>query len=218
MRRCNFRGPAVGASFALVALVALLWPVAGRAQGGVIEGTVTVPSARNAGVVVYLVPDAGSGGAAVAPVTANMDQRELRFMPHVIAVTPGSTVNFSNTDRVRHNVFHPMEHGAGFDLGTWPPGESRSYTFTSQGAFVILCNVHPEMVGYVVVVASPYRAVTDDAGRFRIDGVARGSYRLRSWHRGLATREERVTVTAGGVTRLALSLKYGDAGEPVVKP
>ena len=218
MPRSNAGRSAVRASFALAAFVALVWPVTGRAQGGVIEGTVTVPSARKDGVVLYLVPDARSGGAAVAPVNAAMDQRELRFVPHVIAVTPGSTVNFSNTDRVRHNVFHPMEHGAGFDLGTWPPGESRSHTFTTQGAFVILCNVHPEMVGYVVVVASPYRAVTDGEGRFRIEGVAPGSYRLRSWRRGLATREEGVTVTAGGVTRVALPLKYGDAGEPEVKP
>ncbi|MBI3567068.1 MAG: carboxypeptidase regulatory-like domain-containing protein [Gemmatimonadetes bacterium] len=187
---------------------------AAQAQRGTVEGTVTVPSARITGVVVYLVPDSAPAAPAVEPADAGMDQRDLRFLPRVVVVTPGSTVVFSNTDQVRHNVFHPMQHNDGFDLGTWPPGESRRYTFKAQGAYVILCNVHPEMVGYVVVVATPYRAVTDDEGRFRIEGVAPGSYRLRTWHRWLATREERITVLADGVVRLTLALKYGDAGEP----
>jgi hypothetical protein len=111
-----------------------------------------------------------------------------------------------------------MQRSNGFDLGTWSPGESRSFTFGAEGAYVILCHVHPEMVGYVVVVASPHRAVTDDHGRFRLEGVAPGTYRLRTWHRRLQTREQRVTVATSGSARIELSLRYGSAGVPTTNP
>jgi protocatechuate 3,4-dioxygenase beta subunit len=74
------------------------------------------------------------------------------------------------------------------------------------------------MVGYVVVVASPYRAVSDDHGRFRLDGVAPGTYRLRTWHRRLETHEERVTVPDSGAVRVDVRLNYGKAAEPTAKP
>ena len=147
-----------------------------------------------------------------------MDQRDLRFVPGVVAVTPGSTVVFSNSDRVMHNVFHPWQSSDGFDLGLWAPGESRNFTFGGEGAYVILCQVHPEMVGYVVVVASPYRAVSDEHGRFRFDGVAPGTYRIRTWHHRLETHEERVTVPNGGSVRVEMWLKYGKATGPTAKP
>lgn len=209
-------------AIAALALAWLLPPTAVSAQagihGGEIHGTVTVPSAGISGVVVYLVPLTSSGDRIVGPVSAGMDQRDLRFVPRVVAVTPRSEVVFSNSDRVMHNVFHPLQHGDGFDLGTFPPGERRSFTFDAEGAYVILCHVHPEMVGYVVVVASPYRTVTDDRGRFRLVAVAPGTYRLRTWHSRLQTHEERVTVTADGTVRMALSLRHGRAGEPTTNP
>lgn len=210
--------PRTLAALAVLALGGQLPPLDAGAQGGVIDGTVTVPNTGITGVVVWLIPDAAPGARAVTPLKAQMDQRDLRFVPRVVAVTPGSTVVFSNSDRVRHNVFHPMQRNDGFDLGTWPPGESRSFTFGAEGAYVILCHVHPEMSGFVVVVASPYLAVTDDRGRFHLDGVAPGTYRLRTWHRWLETREQRVTVPEGGPARVELSLKYGDATGPTAKP
>ena len=201
-------------TLAAFALTFLLPPAVARAQSGVIDGTVTVNSVRVPDVVVYLIPDAASGARSVTPLKAEMDQRALRFVPRVVTVTPGSTVVFSNSDRVRHNVFSPTQRSNGFDLGTWPPGESRGFTFGAEGAYVILCHVHPEMVGYVVVVASPHRAVTDDRGRFHLEGVAPGTYRLRTWHRRLQPREQRVTVTRSGSARIELSLRYGTAGVP----
>lgn len=202
----------------LTALALAALPPAARAQGGAIHGTVTVPSAGITDIVVYLIPGAASAVPAVRPETIAMDQRDLHFVPRVVAVAPASTVLFSNSDRVMHNVFHPMQSSQRFDLGLWAPGESRHFTFGQEGAYVILCQVHPEMVGYVVVVASPYRAVADDHGRFHLDGVAAGTYRLRTWHRRLQTHEENVTVTEGGSVRVELSLHYGSAGQPTTKP
>lgn len=195
----------------------LLLPLAVRAQSGGIAGSIVVPNTGITDVVVYLVPASARDDAAANPITAKVDQRDLSFVPRVVAVPPRSTVVFSNSDRVMHNVFHPWQSRDGFDLGLWAPGESRSFTFREEGAYVILCQVHPEMVGYVIVVASPYRAVTDDHGRFHFDGVAPGTYLLRTWHHRLGPHEERVTVPDSGVVHVELALKYGKAASPTAK-
>ncbi len=193
-------------------------PAGVAAQSGTILGTSTVPVPGIAGVVVYLVPAAETRLPSAPPVSAVVDQRDLRFVPRVIAITPGSTVSFPNSDPVMHNVFHPTLRSGGFDLGTYPPGEERSFTFRHEGAYVIFCHVHPEMVGYVVVIDSPYRAVTDADGRFRMDNVVPGTYRLRTWHRRLRTHDEVVTIAENAVTAVALKLKRGSPVEPRSAP
>ncbi len=166
------------------------------------------------GVVVYLISTAPASMPPSAPLTAEIDQQGLRFVPGVIAVSIGSTVSFPNSDPVMHNVFSPSRGSRGFDLGTYPQGERRSFTFDDEGVHVIFCHVHPEMVGYVVVVASPYRTVTDDHGRFTLAGVASGQYHLRTWHRRLRTQEREITVADNGAVRLDLTLEYGVPSEP----
>ncbi len=138
----------------------------------------------------------------------------LRFVPSVIAVTPGSTVHFPNSDPLMHNVFSPDQRTGGFDLGTYGKSERRSFTFREEGAHVILCHVHPEMAAYIVVVASPHRAVSDSAGRYQLEGVAPGTYRLRTWHRRLRTVDQLVTVAANGHVRVDLALVRGSPSPP----
>jgi len=183
------------------------------AQDGVVSGTVSAPAPGMGGVVVYLIPATSARVPAVAPLSAQIDQRDLRFVPRVIAVSPRSIVSFPNSDPVLHNVFHPGLR-AGFDLGMYRQGERRSFTFNNEGAYVIFCQVHPEMVAYVVVVASPYRAVTDDKGRFEFRGVAPGTYQLRTWHRRLRTQNRAISVTANGVVHVDVTLQYGSPVEP----
>ena len=200
---------------ALCLIVAsMVGPAGIGAQSGTIAGTTATPSPIVTGVVVYLIPAARTPLPPGPPVSAIVDQRDLRFVPRVIAITPGSSVSFPNSDPVMHNVFHPTLSSDGFDLGTYAPGEKRSFTFHQEGAYVIFCHVHPEMVAYVVVIGTPYRAVTDADGRFRVDNVAPGTYRLRTWHRRLQTHEEIVTVSANRVTAVALPLKIGYPIEP----
>ncbi len=130
-----------------------------------------------------------------------MDQKGMKFVPRVLPVLLGTTVDFLNSDSVSHNVFSPDHEG--YNLGTWPKGETRSYTFKHAGAYTMLCSIHPEMEAYVVVVQNPYYALTNASGHFTIDLPA-GQYGLKVWGDRLKSKELKqvfpVTVAAAGTT------------------
>lgn len=136
-----------------------------RGEEPVVNAAVTLTSVEPSRTV--LVPD-----------LVLIDQRNLRFEPRVVVITPGSTVEFANSDSLLHNVFSPGGGSGGFDLGTYPMGEKRARTFPREGINVILCHVHPEMVAYVVVAPTPYRSVTSANGAYRIPEVPAGTYRV----------------------------------------
>ncbi|MBI4521480.1 MAG: hypothetical protein HY701_11630 [Gemmatimonadetes bacterium] len=198
----------------MIPCAALLWIVwlAGTlpcaAGAGSVEGRVTAVNARVAGSVVFLVPENAGPYPPSAP--ALIDQVNLRFVPRVVVVTPGSTVQFRNSDPILHNVFSPRGPGEGFDLGTYPRGERRARTFTDPGFHVILCHVHPEMAAFVAVVPSPYHAVVDEAGRFRIETVPAGRYTLHVWSRRREPDGLPVVVREGDVLRVEVDLGRGD--------
>jgi plastocyanin len=187
-----------------------------RAQDGAISGTIASAKIRVADVVVFLVPVSPAAQQGAVPVEAEMDQRSLKFVPNVVVVSPGSTVAFTNSDRVMHNVFHPPKGGSAFDLGLFGPGEKRSFAFKSEGAYVVFCHVHPEMVGYVVVVDTPWRTISDDSGHFAFAKVPAGSYELRTWHGRYEEHQQAVSVVAGDHTNVEITLTHGAPGEPRV--
>ena len=115
-----------------------------------------------------------------------LDQRNMSFSPHVLAVRAGTTVEFPNRDRVFHNVFS-FHDGKRFDLGMYPVGTSRDVTFGTPGLSRIFCNIHPNMAAYVMAVDSWYFAASDASGRFLIAGVPPGTYVYHAWHPGGAT-------------------------------
>lgn len=93
----------------------------------------------------------------------------------------GTTVEFQNDDSVQHNVFWPSISGnkkLSHNLGTWPKGEKRPYKFDQAGVVPLLCNVHPEMSGYIIVSPTPYFALTDASGNYKIDNVPDGKYNI----------------------------------------
>jgi len=113
-----------------------------------------------------------------------IDQRKMAFLPHVVAVQQGTTVEFLNSDPVGHNVYWPSVSGnkkLSHNLGTWPKGEKKPFQFNDLGTASLLCNVHPEMSGYVVVVPTPYFAVTNKDGSFEIKNIPAGKYTLKTW-------------------------------------
>lgn len=117
--------------------------------------------------------------------TAVLDQRNLSFVPHVLAVRVGTTVDFPNNDRVFHNVFS-FRDGKVFDLGLYPVGVRRSVTFDRPGLSRIYCNIHPGMAAYVMTVDTPYFATSDASGAFTLVNVPAGRYTYHAWYAGAA--------------------------------
>src|SRR5215472_11875575 len=150
--------------FLTVALAASPLGFAGSLAGKV--------SGATAGSVVWV--DEPSGQREVSGKTFLMDQKGLLFNPHILVVPVGATVEFLNSDKVAHNVFWIAIGGnkkLGHNLGTWPQGEKHSFTFDTPGVVPLLCNVHPEMSAYVVVVPASHYATTDAGGAYEIRDV-----------------------------------------------
>ena len=174
------------------------------AHAGSISGKVSGVSGES---VVYVDTIAGKTFPAPAAQPV-MDQKGLMFMPHIVAVQQGTTVQFLNSDSVAHNVFWISVSGnkkLGHNLGTWPQGEKRPFKFDNPGAVALLCNVHPEMSGYVVVSPTPYFAKTDKSGEYKIENVPDGSYTVTAWHEGAKNLSKPVTVAGDSKADFTLS-------------
>ncbi len=171
-------------SIFLTALFCSLFFAGPSWAAGYVVGSVKVQGLRSpANIAVYLEAPPGKSFPAPSHVVA-IDQKKMEFVPHVTVVQQGTTVEFLNDDPANHNVFWPSVGGdkkLAHNLGTFPQGQKRSFKFDHLGDVPLLCNVHPEMSGYIVVVSSPYFAVTDSDGEFRITNVAPGQYTLKTW-------------------------------------
>ena len=181
--------------------------IAGTAGAGTITGRVSIPHARTlADVVVYV--DQAPGTFAPPKEHVVMNQQNLTFVPHVMPVVVGTTVDFLNSDQVLHNVFTPDKCANKFNLGTWPKGQVRSVKFDKAGcAPVLLCNVHPEMEGFIVVLQNPYAAVTDKSGLYSIPNVPEGKYKIKVWNRKFLDTSSDVVVPKEGEAKCDLALK-----------
>jgi plastocyanin len=144
------------------------------AWGGTITGSVKIKGAAQP-AVVYV--EAAPGNFAPPAAHARVDQQKMTFIPYLLPVVLGTTVDFLNHDAVNHNVFSP--DGESYNLGTWGKGDTRSYTFKKAGIYTQLCSIHPEMEGFVVVLQNPLYATTDKAGNFKIANVPDGHYVLK---------------------------------------
>ncbi len=181
-----------------VALAITLASTASPQATGSITGTVKVAGqTNNVDVVVSVEHATGAFKPPAAP--AVMDQKNMKFVPHVLPVLVGTTVKFANSDTVAHNVFSP-DHEK-YNLGTFGNGSSKDHTFAKCAkypcVYVQLCMIHPEREGFVVVVQNPYVATTNDAGQFTIAGVPPGQYQVAVWQAKGKAQPKPVTVEAG---------------------
>jgi plastocyanin len=186
-------------------LVAATLLAAGAAFAGTIEGRIS----RNgplSDLSNFVLSVEDIEGAFPAPQKAAvMDQKGLRFVPHVLVIQVGSMVAFPNSDPVSHNIFS-ISDAKRFNLGLYGRGAMRQIKFDRAGVVGLLCNVHLEMAAYIVVVKNPYFAQTGADGTFRINGVPAGKHSVRCWHERFPVREQIVQVPETGFVRVDLSM------------
>jgi hypothetical protein len=156
-------------------------------------------------------------------------QKNKRFIPHLLAVTPGTQIEFPNQDPFFHDVFS-IYRGKPFDLGLYESGAVRKVRFTQPGVSFIFCNIHPEMSAAVVVLRTPHFAITGRDGSFQIGHVAPGKYKLEVWSESVSEEElnaqsREVEIAPGDNSPIQLTLhasggarehlnKYGEAYPP----
>lgn len=180
--------------------------------GGDIKGKVTLEGKKShANAVVYI--DKIPGKTFKPPKEpVQMDQRNLEFIPHILPILAGTTVEFLNNDDVLHNVYCPDACAQKFDLGTWPRGQTRKYTFENPGCVaVMLCNIHPAMEAYVLVLETPYFAKSNKDGSYIIKDVPPGKYTLKVWHKTFKGTDVTVEVPKQGEAVVNFELKKSES-------
>jgi plastocyanin len=163
------------------------------------------PELKN--VVIFFADVPASRGA---PMQAAIAQKDEQFVPHVVAVTAGSTVAFPNQDAFFHNVFS-LSRGASFNLGRYPSGSSRSRVLSRPGIVKVFCDIHSQMSAVIRVFDHRWFAIPQDDGTFAIDGVPPGDHTLIAWHERIGERRDRVTIRPGAETQITFTL-------PVLEP
>lgn len=155
--------------------------------------------------VVYL--EVAPSAAFEAPVAARerMDQRNETFVPHVLAIRIGTTVDFPNSDRIYHNVFS-LSPTRRFDLGRYAVGRSKAVRFDRPGVVRVFCDIHSHMSAFILVFAHRFFAVTQPTGEFQLPPVPPGTYVLAGWYEGDVRVTRQVTVRAGETSSVDLQV------------
>ena len=187
------------------AVAALL--VAVPASAGTVTGKVDVldrggrPASDLTNVVVYVAGPKARPKAA----TEKMTMKGKAFIPHVVAVPVGGTVEFPNDDPIFHNVFSVSGENR-FDLALYKRPKTGQQTFQHPGVVKVYCNIHPQMSAVVVVRDNPYFAKVNADGTFTIENVPAGRQVVKAWHERAGEAAAEVTVPATGSVSASLSL------------
>ena len=150
--------------------------------------------------------------AKAAPMQASIAQKDEQFVPHLAAVTAGSTVAFPNEDPFFHNVFS-LSRGAAFNLGRYPSGSSRSKSFNRPGIVKVFCEIHSHMSAVIRVFDHGWFTVPAEDGTFAIDDVPPGEHMLVAWHERIGERRDRVTIRPGAATTINFTLPVLEPGQ-----
>ena len=165
-----------------------------------------LPEIRN--VVVYLKDPGFRGTLPTSKV--ELQQEHETFIPHVLAITKGSTVEFPNGDPFFHNVFSLSSVGP-FNLGRYPRGQSKAQKFTKPGLVKVFCDIHSHMSASILVLDHPYFTIPSVDGSFELTGLPAGQYTVIGWHERVGERTATVRVQVGRPTTLDLTVPVEDA-------
>jgi len=186
--------------------VTQLPPLEARPQVGELGMARARDAADRRRSVVYLEEAPRGAFEELAGGRARMNQINEQFVPRVLAITTGTTVDFPNNDRVYHNVFS-LSKARTFDLGRYAVGMSRAVRFDRPGIVRVFCDIHSHMSAWILVFNHPFFAVTDEDGRYAIPNVPPGTYSLAVWHETLPRETRRIVVPdAGGVIDIDFSI------------
>ncbi len=163
-----------------------------------------LPDVRRSVVYLESAPrgafEASDGGRAI------LDQRNETFVPHVLAITTGTVVEFPNSDKFYHNVFS-LSKEARFDLGRYAAGRSKSWRFDRPGIVRVFCEIHSHMNAFILVFSHPFFGLTDPDGRYQIGNVPPGTYNVIAWNEGTSSEPKAVTVADGGSAELDFAVR-----------
>ena len=161
-----------------------------------------LPEATN--VVVFL-SGPGLDDVKRAEPKAVLSQRDATFIPHVLPIVKGATVEIVNRDKMFHNVFSlsPVKR---FNIGRRPTGEEVPVTFDKAGIVPVFCDIHSHMSAFIVVLSNPMFAQPNDNGSYVIEGVPPGKYTIQTWHERFSAPKQTVTVTAGDTSTVNFTL------------
>ena len=126
-----------------------------------------------------------------------LDQRNETFLPHVLAITAGTIVDFPNSDRTYHNVFS-ISKAKSFDLGRYAAGRSKSIRFDRPGIVRVFCEIHSHMSAFILVFSHRYFAVTGTDGLYEIPRVPPGHYTLSAWSEGRVRESQPIVLPEDG--------------------
>jgi len=194
---CNSTPPAASPVASVASAAPPVAPSASSLTDPRIVGTVLVSSTHNpptSGGVVY-IEDAPKRPGVATTATINVDHK--MFSPFIAVITTGGTVTFGNKDALTHHVFSPDV--AQWDTGYLRKNDTAGRTFQSPGPVSLLCNIHPEMVGYLLVIPSTYFGRIEADGRYVIASLPPGTYKATAWVPRMPTVTQLVTVAPTGV-------------------
>ena len=161
-------------------------------------GMSDVPLTSDQRVAVVYLESAPRGAFEERPgPPVVLDQRNETFVPHVLAITTGTTVRFLNSDKTYHNVFS-LSKPKRFDLGRYPTGRAKSVRFDRPGIVRVFCEIHSHMSAFILVFAHQHFAVTNARGEYRLDGLPPGTYTVAVWHPVLGAKTRTVRVPDEG--------------------
>lgn len=187
------RNLCIAAAAFLPSTAALCAEIAGKVDA--------TPAKYLAETVVYVEKAPGT----FPPKTEKMDQKGMKFLPHILTATVGDTVDFLNSDGVDHNVY--SSDNEGYNLGMISKGKEGKHTFAKAGTYSQLCSVHPEMLAYIFVGQNPYSAIVGKDGSYKIANVPPGDYTVAIWNAHLKAAPAPATVAAGKPAAVNFSLK-----------
>lgn len=146
-------------------------------------------------------------------VTRRITQKGAMFIPHVLPVAVGTTVEWPNNDEILHNVFSFSE-AKSFDLGLYKSPTVKTVTFNKPGRVDVFCSIHTRMSCIILVLSNPYFAATNERGSYRIADVPAGTYKLKAWHERLPPQIKEITVPETGETKMDFVLGITNLGTP----